>query len=114
MTCAFLSTSDVTKARFIDMAEKLQEEHKIGMPKGTEVRDLSAKMKFQKEREMDIVKDRYECNIHVFLPHAPQAVATVGASRAFQSDDADELDKSMRNSSFLDFGHKLSGMRKSG
>lgn len=87
ITCAFISTSDVTKAKFIDMAEKLQVEHAFptqgleSRPQGLEVRDLSAKIKFQKEREMEILKDRYECDIGQFLPHAPAAVHQVDRRR---------------------------------
>lgn len=78
MKCAFLTTNEVQKARFIDMAEKLQNEHAFEAGLG-EMRDLSVKIRFQKEREMDIVKNRYECNIATFLPRAPSAV--VGGER---------------------------------
>jgi len=78
MRAAFLSDNEVTKARFIDMAEKLQTEHAFTL--ANEMRDLSVKIQFQKEREMDIVKDRYECHIDTFLPSAPTAV-TGGATK---------------------------------
>lgn len=74
MRCAFLSSDEVSKARFIDMAEKLQQENNFSDLSGAEMRELSLKIRFQKEREMDIVKDRYECHIETFLPRAPRAV----------------------------------------
>jgi len=91
MKCAFLSTSEVTKARFIDMAEKLEKETFMrestqgGPNGGTEMRELSVKIQFQKEREMDIVKDRYECRIDTFLPRAPAAVKGVGSKAPAKS-----------------------------
>lgn len=73
MKCAFLTSDERSKARFIDMAEQL---HRDGTfePGSTEMRDLSTKIQFQKDREMAIVKDRYECRVDTFLPRAPTAV----------------------------------------
>jgi len=44
------------------------------------MRDLYLKIRFQKERVLEIVEDRYECHIHTFLPRAPSAVVG-GANR---------------------------------
>jgi len=85
MRCAFLSSDEVSKARFIDMAEKLQQENDFRDPSGAEMRELSLKIRFQKEREMDIVKDRYECHIETFLPRAPRAV--VGRRQTIHKED---------------------------
>jgi hypothetical protein len=77
MRCAFLSTNEVTKARFIDMAEKLIQE--LGLTSSSGMQELSVKINFQKDRQMDIVKDRYVCRIENFMPRAPSGV--VGGSR---------------------------------
>jgi len=92
MKCAFSSQSEFSKGRFINMAEKLQNENNFdprfdpglasgaGLERSGEIVKGSAqfpgraKLEFQKERVKLIVDDEYRCPMHRFLPGAPQAV----------------------------------------
>jgi len=80
MHCAFKSSDELTKARFIHMAEGLKDQYQFRVDVGPDMRDLYLKIRFQKERVLEIVEDRYECHIHTFLPRAPSAVVG-GANR---------------------------------
>lgn len=77
MRCAFKSSDEVSKLRFMEMAEKLYPEDNpktSSTSKANEIQEERLRIRFQKQRAKDIVEDHYACHIHQFLPHAPSAV----------------------------------------
>eukprot|EP00747_Dinoflagellata_sp_TGD_P193171 gnl/TRDRNA2_/TRDRNA2_58994_c0_seq1.p1 gnl/TRDRNA2_/TRDRNA2_58994_c0~~gnl/TRDRNA2_/TRDRNA2_58994_c0_seq1.p1 ORF type:complete len:419 (+),score=73.07 gnl/TRDRNA2_/TRDRNA2_58994_c0_seq1:58-1314(+) len=75
MRCAFKSEDELSKGRFIDMAEKLQTqcEFSADEEKG-EMKNLGMRYRFQKQRVLQIVEDTYHCQMNTFLPRAPAAL----------------------------------------
>merc|ERR1719161_1396588 len=76
MNCAFSTSSETSKRRFLVMAKRLESDYQFDMESNAMSRDLSAKIRFQKMRVEDILKDKYECCIHQYLPRAPPAVTS--------------------------------------
>jgi hypothetical protein len=75
MQCALRSPNEISKHRFISMAERLQTKFDFDPQKrGTDMQDLSIRMNFQKERVMKIVGDQWVCNIEDVLPRIPAAL----------------------------------------
>merc|ERR1712014_475119 len=81
MRCAFLSSHELAKSRFTNMAKKLQDEYekthngvKLALDGDGEIKEICNRITFQRERVLQIVEDRYVCQIQSFLPRAPSAV----------------------------------------
>lgn len=74
MRCAFRSTSEIQKQRFIHMAHKLHQPPWQLPVEDQWANQTLAKVQFQRDRVVAMVSDSYDCKIHMFLPRAPHAV----------------------------------------